>query len=120
MIAAPAGALSAGVQGEVTPLAFHAVRHDTASAGTEALVAQLVQDGLMGAWPVLRGEGLPKRGQRPTRGAQRMGERQGVRIAGWRLGAQRGLVHQRPQREVCQEKTLRFLRYSKDFNSGGA
>ena len=48
-------------------------------------------------------------GQRPTGHAQRMGERQGVGIARLRAGAEGGLVHQRPQREMRQENPPRLL-----------
>jgi len=48
-------------------------------------------------------------GQSSAGHAQRMREGDGVWIARLRPGAQRGLVHQRAQREMRQENPPRFL-----------
>ena len=47
--------------------------------------------------------------QRAAGDVQRVRERQRVGIAGARQGAERGLVHQRAERKVCEEKPPHFL-----------
>ena len=46
----------------VAHLPLHAARHDTASAGADPLVAELVEDSVAGACLVLRGEGPRREG----------------------------------------------------------